>query len=73
MVHSTKVINQPGVLDLTKESVRRSFGVTAKDLVSSGQYSVTQGLAETARARGYEAVLVPSAANASGMNLIVFR
>lgn len=59
------------VLDLTNAEVRRSLGVTLEQITGEG-YAVTQRIGELARQHGFSGLLVPSARNSGGTNLVVF-
>jgi RES domain-containing protein len=59
------------VLDLTDPVVLERSGISAGSLTGS-DVNATRGIAAEARERGYEALLVPSAAAPGSKNLVVF-
>ncbi|MGH7840032.1 MAG: RES family NAD+ phosphorylase [Candidatus Binataceae bacterium] len=59
------------VLDLTKQGVRKHFGVSVKDLTAD-DLTRCQDIAERARAAGYDGILAPSAALETQRTLAVF-
>lgn len=59
------------VLDLTDPDVLQSIGIQ-QDSLTGMDINPTKELASQARERGYEALLVPSAADANSKNLVVF-
>jgi len=69
-----------GVLDLTSASIRRTLGVTLKELAAEdwrklmqvGQESSSQALGRAAAAVGASGLLARSAAVARGINVVVF-
>lgn len=68
------------LLDLTDAKVRRSLGVTLKEieaenwrkLQDSGKESFSQSLGRAARKCGAEGILVPSFASKKGVNVAIF-
>ena len=64
-------IKLESVLDLTDASVLEKTAISA-DLLTGSDVNVTRRVATNARDRGYEALLVPSAAAPGSNNLIVF-
>ena len=68
------------VLDVTDASIRRELGFTRGDLVNedwrgiqaSGEESWTQAIGRGCFQSGFEGVLVPSARNARGKNIVLF-
>lgn len=62
------------VLDLTKEDNLRKLNLTKNDLIrdDTGGMELCNQIADYARALGYEAILSFSAANDSGMCLIIY-
>ncbi len=73
-------INLKCVLDLTDARIRRALGFTLGDLVdedwyaiqSAGEESWTQAIGRAAVAAGFEALLVPSARDRTGKNVVAF-
>lgn len=59
------------VLDLTDANVLKKSGISANSLTGS-DVSGTRRMAADARERGYEALLVPSAAAPGSKNLVIF-
>ena len=59
------------VLDLTNPDVLQRMGITA-DLLIGSDLKVTREIARAARESGYEAMLVPSAADPASKNLVIF-
>ena len=68
------------VLDLTDAKVQTKIGFTSKELVdedwetiqASGEESWTQAIGRGCLSAGFEAILVPSARNAKGKNIVIF-
>ncbi|MDX1926118.1 MAG: RES family NAD+ phosphorylase [Pirellulaceae bacterium] len=68
------------VLDLTDASVRRKLGFSREDLVdedwraiqAAGEESWTQAIGRGCYLAGFEGILVPSARNLKGKNIVVF-
>jgi RES domain-containing protein len=68
------------LLDLAKSTIRRKLGVTLSDLMDehwqaiqqSGEESLTQTIGRASRAAGFEGLLVTSARNRRGKNIIIF-
>lgn len=68
------------VLDLRKQAVRRSLGITLKQLreedweklQDAGTESLSQALGRAARDAGAEAVIIPSFAHRGGVNVAYF-
>ena len=68
------------VLDLTDAKVQTKIGFTSKELVGedwetiqeSGEESWTQAIGRGCLLAGFEAILVPSARNAKGKNIVIF-
>ena len=68
------------VLDLTDASVRRKIGFSREDLVdedwraiqAAGEESWTQAIGRGCYEAGFEGILVPSARNIKGKNIVVF-
>lgn len=73
-------INAQRVLDLTRGEIRRQLVVSTKRLTgepwrtlqNAGQEALTQAIGRIARACGLQGLLVPSAARARGVNLVLF-
>ena len=65
------VLSVEKVLDLTNDGVLGILGITRNSLTGSDT-SLTRAIARDARAAGYEAILVPSAAVDGAVNLVVF-
>ncbi|MBX3654967.1 MAG: hemagglutinin repeat-containing protein [Ramlibacter sp.] len=65
------------VLDLTDPVVRRALNLSLSDLTQPSHggaaYVIPQRLGQWAREQGYNAILAPSAQNATGANLISFK
>lgn len=59
------------VLDLTDESERTRWGLDLTALAGD-EHTLCQEVGRAARREGYEAILYPSAARASGLNVVVF-
>lgn len=59
------------VLDLTDPDVLRKSGIQ-RDTLTGSDVNATREIAAQARERGYEALLVPSAAAANSRNLVIF-
>ncbi len=59
------------ILDLTDPNVLESIGIRL-DLLTGADINATRGIAAQARERGYEALLVPSAAARNSKNLVIF-
>lgn len=59
------------VLDLTDENILEKSGISASSLTGS-DVNVARRIAAEARERGYEALLVPSAAAPGSKNLVIF-
>jgi RES domain-containing protein len=59
------------ILDLTDPSVLQRIGIQ-QDSLTSTEINATREIAARARERGYEALLVPSAAAANSKNLVIF-
>lgn len=64
-------LNLTSVLDLTDPDVLQKSGISASSLIGS-EVNTTRRIAAEARGRGYEALLVPSAAASGSKNLIIF-
>ena len=68
------------ILDLTDASVRRKLGFSREDLVdedwraiqAAGEESWTQAIGRGCYEAGFEGILVPSARNRKGKNIVVF-
>ena len=68
------------VLELTDAKVQTKIGFTSKELVdedwetiqASGEESWTQAIGRGCLSAGFEAILVPSARNAKGKNIVIF-
>ena len=68
------------VLDLTDAKVQTKIGFTSKELVeedwetiqASGEESWTQAIGRGCLSAGFGAILVPSARNAKGKNIVIF-
>jgi RES domain-containing protein len=68
------------VCDLTDKTIRRRIGFTLDDLLdedwqgiqAAGQESWTQAIGRGCRSAGFEAILVPSARNRRGKNIVIF-
>lgn len=68
------------VLDLTDRHVRRALGFTVKDLImedweaiqEAGQEAWTQAIGRGAAHAGFEGLLVPSARDPHGRNVVIF-
>lgn len=74
----TLIANLSRVLDLTDRAVRAQLGVTKADLYapwlldqSRGRFPITQRIGQAAHDERFEAILSPSDAHRSGINLIV--
>ncbi len=64
-------VNLEVVLDLTDPDVLRTSGIR-QDSLTGTDINATRQMAAEARERGYEAVLVPSAAVPNSKNLVIF-
>lgn len=68
------------VIDLTDAKIRAKIGFTVKELVgekweaiqASGEESWTQAIGRGCLSAGFAAILVPSARNSAGKNIVVF-
>lgn len=68
------------VLDLTDAKIRAKLGFSLKELVAedwetiqaSGEESWTQAIGRGCLTAGFEAILVPSARNSKGKNILIF-
>jgi RES domain-containing protein len=68
------------VLDLTDKAIRRMIGYSQRELLeedwhgiqSAGEESWTQAIGRGCRAAGFEGLIVPSARNPGGTNIVVF-
>lgn len=60
-------------LDLSAAAVLDGIGVNQGDLLLGTDFSVPQAVAREARAAGFEAIIVPSAAGGDCQNLVVFK
>ncbi len=68
------------VLDITDGSIRRQLGFTRKDLISEdwrgiqagGDEAWTQAIGRGCFPSGFEGILVPSARNFRGKNIVLF-
>jgi RES domain-containing protein len=72
-------VNVVRLLDLTAQRVRRSLGVTLKQLREpwrpaqhAGQEALTQAIGRLARETGFQGLLAPSAVHPKGRNLVLF-
>lgn len=73
-------LNVSTLLDLTNSSIRRKIGFTYTELVtedwhtilSEGDESWTQAIGRGAKIAGFEGLLVPSARNRRGENVVIF-
>jgi RES domain-containing protein len=59
------------VLDLTDPAVQAALSITETELIAD-DYTVCQGIAMLAREWGFQGLLVPSAAERGGLNVVVF-
>jgi RES domain-containing protein len=60
-------------LDLTDTHVQKSLGIDLVDLTLPADFQLTHQISQAARKIGFEAVLVPSAANPECKNLVVYK
>lgn len=60
------------VLDLTLSRERKKLGVDLDDLTGDYDLTLTQGIAGRMRKRGVQALVVPSARDPKGRNLVLF-
>ena len=59
-------------LDLTNPETRKLLGVTLED-ITGDCYELTHRLGDFALQNGYDGLVVPSARNVGGVNIVVFK
>ena len=73
-------LNVSAILDLTNPSIRKTIGFTYTELISEdwhaiqseGEEAWTQAIGRGAKTAGFEGLLVPSARNRRGVNVVIF-
>lgn len=68
----TRTYKLRNALDLTNPKTREMLGVTLEE-ITGDSYDLTHKLGDFARQNGYDGMVVPSARNAGGVNIVVFK